>query len=1105
MAVRDGARAPGEGAVAARGITRPGLAQAIADGLDQGSVLLVAEAGYGKSMAIEEAIARGGRRAVWLSCAEADGEAGRLLLTAVERLREAVPGLADVVGDGLAAGVEPVDARAAARALLRELEGLLVEPLVIVFDDAEEVADSEATLAWISQLLEIEGVPLSVAIASRRALPLKLAKLRAAGRLREFGPADLSFRASECEEVLRLRAAGPVDEEAVEAVMHATEGWPLGVALAGLAPRDRPAQTVVPRDELFRYLAEEVLERLDPDLRLALVDSSVPAILTSDLCQALGLPSGFLDAAEREGLFLRPHVTGSGDRSYHPLFREFLRKRLASERTEGERKALHARAAQGLVADGRTAEAIGLWLDSDHPEEALTALASDGQDLLRSAPDAVREWLSRIPGELRKSPEYLLLQGQLEWGAGRHEDALAPLRAAVEGFQRVGDEAHEWLTRYVLVDVLISVGSFDEVIEQAEGWNAPRPSRAGASPIGVAWYKVLALALSGRTDAAGNLADELRQLPGARGFRYLEEVALLASDLPAGRAQAAIERLQATIHELELDDPGGRIPYALAGIVAACRDIGARVEAAKWLERYLEESERIGLGFVARDAHLQRASLLAQDGNLSSAELELAQAGGRRGTGWRGVNRPKAEAQVAALRGERSEAVEAAERALARVAPGPILFRVPAAVDMAPLLVENGAPELARTAVADALSALDDQFPGARGRYHRACLLATRAWLEFEAGEREAAYASLRRCWEEAGEGVDQLARAHWPRLRPIVWQALADGELEPGIVLPTLEGAFAGGAALIELTDHPQPAVRAAALSAALASSHPAALDRLEELAADGDDSVAAAALGARERLRHDPPPLRFELLGRFRVMRAGWEIGPGGWERPMAARVVRFLLVTGPSAVTEDALFEAFWADRPTDAARQHLAVALSRARKLLDLPDAERSIVEVSERTYALRLREHDSVDAREFEEAAAEALGQSEPGRRASLERAAAVWTGEPLPEDRYAPWSFAWRDRLTERYVEVLSALIELYTDSGEHRETVRTARELLELDPLNEEAHRWLMIAYARTGRTNYALRQYLECRRALVGELGMEPAASTSRLQARLLAGEAV
>jgi ATP/maltotriose-dependent transcriptional regulator MalT/DNA-binding SARP family transcriptional activator len=1105
VAVRDGTDAAGHSAAGAQRIARPALAQAIALAFDEGSVLLVAGAGYGKSMALEEAIAVAGRRAVWLSCAEADGDAGRLLLTAVERLRAAVPGLADVVGDRLAAGVEPVDVRAAGRALLGELEGLLVEPLVIVFDDAEQIADSEAGLGWISQLLGIERVPLSVAVASRRSLPLKLAKLRAAGRLREFGPAELSFSASECGEALRLRAGRPLDEH-VEAVMTATEGWPLGVALAGLADSDRPANAVVPRDHLFGYLAEEVLERLERNARAALIDSSVPAVLTPDLAEALGLPSDFLVEIERQALFLRPHVSGAGARAYHPLFREFLLERLNEERTEAEREALHARVAAKIAAAGRIAEAIEHWLDAGCGGDALAALASGGQELLRTSPDAVREWLTRLPADLHQTPAYLLLEGQLAWGAGQHEDALAPLRAAVEGFQQTGAEEPEWLARAVLVDALISVGSFDEVVEEAEGWDRPLAQRARMTALGVAWYKVLALALGGQGGAARQLADELNHDPQAAGrFRYVEDLALLASDLPGGRGHAAVERLRATISALELDDPGGRIPYALAAIVVACLDIGARLEAFGWLERYLRESERVGLGFVARDAHLQRAFLLAREGDLSSAELELAQAGSRRGTGWRGLNRPKAEAQVAALRGDRAEAVAAAERAIVRARPGPVFFRVAAAADMAPVLAENGAAELARAAVADVMSALDDQFPGEQGRYHRARLLATRAWLEFEGGEREAAYESLRSCWGQAGQEGDQLARAHWSELRPVLWQALADGELEPSLVLPSVESAFPDASALIELTDHPQPDVRGAALSAALASSHPAVLDRLEQLTGDGDQQVASAALAARERLRRDPPPLRFELLGRFRVMRAGWEIGEGGWERPMAARVVRFLLVSGPSAVPEDVLFEAFWADRPADAARQQLAVALSRGRKLLDLPGAERSLVEVSERTYRLRLRERDSVDAFEFDEAAGAALAESGAGRRASLERAAVMWTGEPLPEDRYSPWSFAWRDRLTERYAQVLSGMIELSTASGDHAGTIRTARDLLELDPLNEEAHRQLMVAYARTGRTNYALRQYLECRRALISELGVEPAARTSRLQSRILAGEAI
>jgi hypothetical protein len=49
------------------------------------------------------------------------------------------------------------------------------------------------------------------------------------------------------------------------------------------------------------------------------------------------------------------------------------------------------------------------------------------------------------------------------------------------------------------------------------------------------------------------------------------------------------------------------------------------------------------------------------------------------------------------------------------------------------------------------------------------------------------------------------------------------------------------------------------------------------------------------------------------------------------------------------------------------------------------------------------------------------------------------------------------------------------------------------------------MTAFARTSRTSHALRQFLECRHALVTQLGVEPSAQTSAVQARILAGEPV
>src|SRR3954452_23860405 len=108
-------------------------------------------------MALEEAITQPPRRTVWLSCRDAGGEAGRLLMGTIEGLRATVPGLIDVVSERFGASSEPIDVKTAAGALLGEVELLLVEPLAIVYDDAEEIVESEAAMALFDRLVDVRA------------------------------------------------------------------------------------------------------------------------------------------------------------------------------------------------------------------------------------------------------------------------------------------------------------------------------------------------------------------------------------------------------------------------------------------------------------------------------------------------------------------------------------------------------------------------------------------------------------------------------------------------------------------------------------------------------------------------------------------------------------------------------------------------------------------------------------------------------------------------------------------------------------------------------------------------------------------------------------
>jgi DNA-binding SARP family transcriptional activator len=358
--------------------------------------------------------------------------------------------------------------------------------------------------------------------------------------------------------------------------------------------------------------------------------------------------------------------------------------------------------------------------------------------------------------------------------------------------------------------------------------------------------------------------------------------------------------------------------------------------------------------------------------------------------------------------------------------------------------------------------------------------------------------------WDEAGETRPHTIRREWRRIGAVIWSALEREALDPEMAFAAHNQAFPNGLEIVPFLEHPIAEVRRAALEPAAESGDPRALSHLARLSEDPDQEIAGAASDAARRLARILPPLRFQVLGRFGVSRGAWRAGDS-WDRPIDARLVRFLLVNLDRPVPEDAIFEALWPDLDAGGARKSLQVAASRARRVIDPPGTEVSAIESIDRTYRLVLGERDAVDAEAFRAAAETALARTDEERMALLEHARSLWGGEPLPEERYSDWTTDYRERLIDRYTAVLAALVGMHEADGAHVEAAAVARELVDLDELNEGGHRALITAYARAGRTGYALRQFLECRRALVEQLGVEPSAETSRLQARLLAGEPI
>lgn len=1081
-------------------ISRGRLIQRVADALDSGSVILTAGAGSGKTTLVEQALDRAGIASAWVSCTDADRAPGVLLVHVVDAIAGAVPGATEATSARLATAPEAVDAVAASAELVAELGRLLVDPLALVIDDAEWI-DGSGAIELASGLIRAESSPLRVVLASRLALALRIAKPAVAGRVAELGAGDLAFDAEECAALLANASGAQAGPAEVEAVLVATEGWALGVELAARRlAADRGSEAGEPLTDLGSepalrtYLSEELLDSLEPSLRQAVIESSVEPTVSPALATALGLPGDLASRAERAGLLVR-ELGGEDGFAYHPLLRELLLERLRDETDPGRMRRVRIVAAEVARMAGAPADAIEHLLAAEAWADAAAAIGRDGPAVLRTSPESIRRWLGMLPADVRGAPAMLALAGQLDWLGGDNPAAIVALERALEAFPEHPDSGGEWVARSILVDALFASGDPDAMLAAVDGWRSAEAAAAGPLAPATAMYASAALAACARFEESERLAVAAAEHPG--GLPSLTEpfeaLRAVYAQTPEGRAEEARRKLETAAAELGRFDPMNRRHHVLGALAASLADAGRPEESlAMW--RRIREGIRGGAAPVLADAtHGWCALLHARCGQLAEAEGELGRYR-RVETGARAYVAGLAPATVAAAGGDPEATVEWSLRTREIVASGPELFRYLACVDLVAPLISVARTDLADEVLNETMELVDRCYPGPRGGLARARLLGHRSRRRRDDGDRDGSDTDLLAAWNAAAEALPVLLRRDWGHLQGLVSDALETGLLEPAATIARLSAAFPERLQLVAFLDHPVAEVRAAALGPAVLSGHPDAL-------------AAEAAERGLNPARPPPaiPPRRFQVLGAFALRRGAWSIGDDGWERPIDARLVRFLLASGGAPVSEDLICEALWPDLTVDGARRSLQVAASRTRRVLNPPGGRPSAIERIAAGYRLALGANDVVDADEFHRAAAAALEATGPERAELLERARALWGGEPLPEERYSDWAAAFRERLNDTYVGVLTALARLYESRGDHSRATDAARELVTFDPLNEAAHRELMTAYARTGRRGQALRQYLECRRELVDALGVEPAAETARLQARILAGEPV
>jgi DNA-binding SARP family transcriptional activator len=211
----------------------------------------------------------------------------------------------------------------------------------------------------------------------------------------------------------------------------------------------------------------------------------------------------------------------------------------------------------------------------------------------------------------------------------------------------------------------------------------------------------------------------------------------------------------------------------------------------------------------------------------------------------------------------------------------------------------------------------------------------------------------------------------------------------------------------------------------------------------------------------------------------------------------LLAYLALKPDKAHSREQLIGLFWSDRGDSQARGSLRQTLWLLGKGLKKIEPYPLVVEGN--TIAL---DPDAVeiDTSRF-------VGLIAKGAPDDLSSAMELYRGELLQGVRVRDPTFedclrSERSRFEELAINACTTLLDHQLTVEKNDEAAVTAKKLLEIDPLQEVAHRTLMRQYATKGQVGLAIKQYETCREILQRELRINPGPETERLFDRIRLG---
>lgn len=1060
-------------------LERPRLTDKLSANLQSPMTLVAADAGCGKTTLIADFIRNQPRPAIWYQLDHTDADPTVFLGYVASGIRNLVPDFGDAIFQYLAEVNEDI-ARFPERAvdlLINEILQSVEQPFVLVLDDYHHIGRETVVHRLVDRLLQYASDLIHIIITTRDIPPLAMMRRRAQSSALVIARDDLLFTDDEVRSLFRNTLNVELKDEEIKEYRDRTHGWITALQLvrqvaeqeihASETGRSIDLHEILQQSEkdIFDYFAEEVFSREDDVTQKLLLSLSLLESLPLDLCSRL-FPdlrcSAMLPELAQKNVFLTVAGEGAASEEYrfHPLFRDFLIRRLRSEIGKGGVADERNRIAQDFLAAGRWEQALPFLLDAENFDESARVIAEHGGDwiatgafialglLAKRIPD---EFLDRHPHALLHIAEIARLQGESERSRTFLKRALEPLRNQADG----SGEAEALHSLASLARRQGNVGEALKLLDDAE-LLAEKDSETVFKCANTRGLCLITEGKGAEAEQQFRFALELAEYLGNQ--HYIRLITHNLALAPGFRGDFG-EALRWFRRIFRNGDDGKQLPQEAIGHLNIAR-----------LHLYRGE-------FEATERHLERSLELCQLFNMRSLRPEIFEA-------YANFYRETDDAAHAEEYYER--AAKAYDEAEINIATKELNE------ERAKFLIRRGDTVRARGLLQTLIDAREKQS-NVIGLRTAELGLAQVDLLEKRTDGLAERIAELLFFFHEKNHYYDEALAAVLLAETLVATGNEKDAVPHVNRVLDLsarfdydywLRGEIRRNPAVFSIEE--------------IAERLPA--DLRSEISAQ-PEAVQVSEVKTVSAALTD---LTIRVLGPADIFRdVSKPLAPDAWTTRRARDIFCYIATSKHRRVPKDVLIDTFWPDDDPAVVEKNFHPTISHIRKALNSRQAfKQNFVVFRDGAYQLNAELSYLIDTEEFDRlvADAEAAKREKDSERLreSLEGAHAIYRGEYMP-GIYEDWADERRNYYAEQFARVTGALAKLSLAERRFADAQKYAAESLKLDPYREDMHRLSIKVLAAQGKTAAAKKHFDTARDLLKDELGIEPSPETRRLAAEL------